>query len=464
MIRFFSGLCALIFCVSATMADISWVGGTSTDVFDESNWDLSGSSVTAIDENVNIADNVFIGSGPFANNPVIPDLGGQVRLQLDDGFTLSVDGGQIVYAGNDGVGGAPGTSNGPTVNVINGAHFQPFFVVNDVHVNVDSMSTAVFGGGGNPVNSGTAGMSTINLQPGARLEFLAETDTDFRAEHLSKILVNGAPAVEGTNLNVFANGAGSIVTAPGPRHYTVRGTATAPVIDGVIDAAWGHAIKAGNFELLREAGGTPDGENSSLAMMWDNDNLYLLFQSDYGGWNGPNGTINFSADNLNVLLDPNTDGEDNSPGGQDSYLLAFSQPSGASDAVTPFAEAHIDGNFGDQGGDWSKWGGTTIAQNNDANGGVAEVSIPWSEFNVADGGLSHPTAPSVGDEWYFNLGRISSDGSNLLPIFSHHSGQFFAERPMGVITFAPVPEPSSSVMVTLLGVGALSLRRRRRAA
>ena len=123
MQRFLFGLAAFFCLVSLPIAhaDVVWVGGTSDDVFDEANWDLTGSSVTLIDENVSIDDDVVIGGGPFANNPVIPDLGGQVRLQIGDGFLLTVEG-QINYAGNDGVGGAPGSTNGPTVNVVNGVH------------------------------------------------------------------------------------------------------------------------------------------------------------------------------------------------------------------------------------------------------------------------------------------------------------------------------------------------------
>ncbi len=221
MRKFLCGIAAVLSCASIATADISWVGGTSDDVFDESNWDLSGSSVTMIDENVSIADNVVIGAGPFANNPVIPDLAGQVRLQLDDGFSLTVEG-RIDYAGNDGVGGAPGTMNGPTVDVVNGGAFNPFFVVNDVTVNIDGSSSATFGGGGNPIN-----LSTLNLDLGAVVTFLAETPDAYIAEHLSKTFVLGDPAVEGVNLNIEAFGAaGSMITAvPEPASLALAGFA-----------------------------------------------------------------------------------------------------------------------------------------------------------------------------------------------------------------------------------------------
>ena len=117
--------------------------------------------------------------------------------------------------------------------------------------------------------------------------------------------------------------------------------------------------------------------------------------------------------------------------GQDSYLLAIAQPSGAADAVTPFAEAHVNGNFGDQGGDWSKFAGVSIAQSNDENGGLAEFAIPWSQFNVSDNGLDATAGPAVSDEWFFNVGRISSDGGNLLPIFNHPRRTVLRRTPHG---------------------------------
>ena len=49
---------------SIAQAEITWVGGTSTDIFDESNWDLSNSTVTVIDPNVTIADDARDWPGP----------------------------------------------------------------------------------------------------------------------------------------------------------------------------------------------------------------------------------------------------------------------------------------------------------------------------------------------------------------------------------------------------------------
>ena len=104
------------------------------------------------------------------------------------------------------------------MNVINGAEFNPFFVVYDVKVNIDGSSSATFGGGGNPIN-----LSTLDLTPGATLAFLAEDPTAYINEHLSKTFVNGSPAEVDVNITIASDGAsGSVITAiPEPSSVTL---------------------------------------------------------------------------------------------------------------------------------------------------------------------------------------------------------------------------------------------------
>ena len=62
------------------------------------------------------------------------------------------------------------------------------------------------------------------------------------------------------------------------RVYQANKASSAPTIDGAVDAVWDSAVSAGDFKLLR-TGGTTDGENSTVKVLWDDAALYLLFQS-----------------------------------------------------------------------------------------------------------------------------------------------------------------------------------------
>lgn len=188
----------------SSQAAIIWTGATNSDSFEDLNWDFAGSGVTAVDANVSIADNVTITGA----NVVIPDVAAQGRFQVGNGFTLTLDNATLGAANNDGAGGEP-SGTGIIVNVTNNSQFNPFFVVNNVAVDIDGTSSATFGGGGNPIN-----IATVNLTAGAFLAFNNETPAAFTTEHLSKVTVDGAPAVDGVNIMIEAfNGAsGSRVT------------------------------------------------------------------------------------------------------------------------------------------------------------------------------------------------------------------------------------------------------------
>ena len=190
---------------------ITWTSADGTDIFEESNWDLTNSNVEVINPNVSIEDDVFI----VDSTVEIPQLSAQQRFQVASGYTITVDNSTIRLTGgsNDGIGGPPGFRlpggpEGPTMNIINGSSYESYFIVNGVQMNVDATSTAVFGGGGNPVNG-----SAINLEPGSALTFLRETIDAFNAEHLSKITVGGDPAEEGINYTIESDGAeGCVIT------------------------------------------------------------------------------------------------------------------------------------------------------------------------------------------------------------------------------------------------------------
>ena len=190
----------------SSQAVVLWTGATSVDPFDDSNWDFTGSSVTSVNSNVSVDDDISVVGGSVE----IPNLPGQIRLQIGNGFSMTLDNSVmgLVAGGNDGVGGALG-GTGVNVNLVNGSEFNVFFIVNSVSLDIDSTSSATFGGGGVPIN-----ISTVEMTEGAILSFLAETPTAFRTEHLSKITVDGVAAEEGVNIQIdpFNGNLGSQIT------------------------------------------------------------------------------------------------------------------------------------------------------------------------------------------------------------------------------------------------------------
>lgn len=193
--------CLPLLCTaSLAAADVVWVGGQSDNAFDEANWDLSSSSVTQIDPNVPVLDNVLIQGAPA---PVDVHVAGiQQGLLVGDAFTLRIDGSQVFTSSNDGIGGEPGTGQGPTVHVQNGGDLATYFISNGVHLVIDATSSAHLWGPATPVNG-----ATIDITQGSLLAFPQETVADFLAEHLSKLTVNGNPAVPGSNVSVVSDGA-----------------------------------------------------------------------------------------------------------------------------------------------------------------------------------------------------------------------------------------------------------------
>lgn len=199
------------------------------------------------------------------------------------------------------------------------------------------------------------------------------------------------------------------------RNYNVNLTSTAPTIDGLISPGeWDNAATAaGTWGVLREAEGELDTDGNRFRMMWDANNLYVLYETNFNTFidpidkiGNPNPNLNFSEDNLNMYFDPNTDGGpnfvDNPEDNVDGYQFAFNQyhdPDGGSltstnanrQGVGIYTEAHANTPFGNQ----ANWGGSgatlvggeamqniVVSQRNGASGGVAEVVFPFANFNA----------------------------------------------------------------------------------
>lgn len=178
----------------AAHADVVWTGAVDGDIFNEANWDLTNSTVTVIDENVPIDDDIVIANAP---GPVtIAGVNAFPRFEIGDGFSMTIDNSTVIAPGFGGIGSSPGAI-GVELFAVNGAELTLQYIVNETTLQIDGTSTAKFKGGDNPIN-----LSYLDLFFGCNLEFTNETPAAYLAEHLVKTTVNGLPAVDGVNVAV----------------------------------------------------------------------------------------------------------------------------------------------------------------------------------------------------------------------------------------------------------------------
>ena len=232
--------------------------------------------------------------------------------------------------------------------------------------------------------------------------------------------------------------------------YEVIFNSSAPVLDGVRSPGeWDKASEAASdFKLLR-TGGTESSENIQFQLLWNDEGLYMITETDNTSWGDWGGNVDFGFDDYNIFIDPNADDESNE-GPFDGYQIAIWQTNGLisrfADELddqerTTFLEARHNGNFGNNAG-WAEPRELNWVSNHGDFGGVVELFIPWTDFNAdefGENGLYHPQAPEFDDVWYFNIAKIASSGA--LPTWNWTSGQFFAVRPHGEITFTGARVP-----------------------
>jgi hypothetical protein len=266
----------------------------------------------------------------------------------------------------------------------------------------------------------------------------------------------------------------------------------APKIDGVVDPGeWGFASSGGgNWGMLRLPDTALDQEKSRFRVMWDNSFVYFLIQSDKTTWSPASGNstpfvpgqqvqgISFGDDNINLYLDPNTDGESNfRPNNEvDGYQIAWNQREGTGSLGDDgngaqvfnntglFLETHINDPFGNQG-QWQGLRKSSFVQNHGSTGGVIEFALAWADIDApsaaqfpvlpADTGTAHPRPAANGERWIFNLARISTDPNNFLPIWSWHPAQSFAVAPHGTLEFIDGPGNPVINSITYTGFGFL---------
>ncbi|OGV38846.1 MAG: hypothetical protein A2020_13010 [Lentisphaerae bacterium GWF2_45_14] len=182
-------------------------------------------------------------------------------------------------------------------------------------------------------------------------------------------------------------------------------TAEAPVIDGKGgDECWKNAQ---TFYIDKE--GSEIKEKSSAKLLWDDKNLYILFQADAAdmekranGETAHDGRV-WMDDCFEIFIDPGLSGKD--------YVhFAGNSVGGLYDA------AHKDGL---RENSWES--GWSAIVNKDSNSWSAELVIPFSTLGLV---------PKAGDIWGFNACRenpASSEVSAWRPLESFHNPEMFGK-------------------------------------
>ncbi|MGB0775203.1 MAG: hypothetical protein ACPGUY_05120, partial [Akkermansiaceae bacterium] len=178
-------------------ATFEWIGnGDGISFYQEANWQVQGGGAVTgnpITFNVEIVDDlIFTG-----NNPNISS-----ELRMAASATLLNNGGTLVMTPGGGI-------KGGTITVNNSGTIQSDWV-NNATINL-SQATITLRGGGSPLSN-----STIACTGSAwSITFTNETSAAVQAEHLTKITINGQPAVLDTNCTLTPQGASGSILTPG---------------------------------------------------------------------------------------------------------------------------------------------------------------------------------------------------------------------------------------------------------
>ncbi|WP_435896078.1 PEP-CTERM sorting domain-containing protein [Oceaniferula spumae] len=216
------GLAVVATCATSQAA-LTWQG-TNNTFFQESNWVADGGGTPAantINPNANITastgglilfDNSLGGTSATG-------IGGSVYLGT--GNALQIGGGlSMITTSTNGIRHNNTTGTKTTASIIGGASGSFQFTL-DIDWSLDGGSVLTLRGGEVPLNNSTLDF----LDSDSILNLTNEDTAAFTSEHLSKITVNGAPAVIGVNLSVVSDGdTGVIVTViPEPSSAALLG-------------------------------------------------------------------------------------------------------------------------------------------------------------------------------------------------------------------------------------------------
>ncbi len=192
--------------------------------------------------------------------------------------------------------------------------------------------------------------------------------------------------------------AGCTCQAPGetrteiPVYHAVRASAP-PTLDGVLDdPVWQRAAVTEPF--VRTMTGEPGDPHTTARVAWDDDAIYVAFEvadeylrSDLSG-HDPH---LWEQDTVEIMADPDGDG-------RNYFELQLSPTEQVFD--TRYDSRRQPQPFGHVDWDSGLRGATTVNgrvnDDEDDEGYVAELAIPWSAFQH---GPTPADRPSAGDEW-----------------------------------------------------------------
>lgn len=218
-------LAILVLGVCSSQGAITWVGGSSTDFWDDANWNFTGSTYDAASFNplTPIADNILMANATGIT--VAVDQG----LRLANGFGLTLDLSNLFVDGTSANSGINGVDDDPAMNpstgvysyvyLRNGSFLNTQFTAIGMNINVDGTSHMQYRGSGDPIN-GQSERTIVNLAVGARLtlptqaEFMEQATTQN-----SDILVAGISfGLDSTVLSFSGAGpvTGTAVLVPEP--------------------------------------------------------------------------------------------------------------------------------------------------------------------------------------------------------------------------------------------------------
>lgn len=177
----------------------TWTGdGDGVSLYQEANWKYNGNPPSQIDPNVPITYNLLINNGTVGG-------GGFNGVLLLGGNILTINGGSLV--GNNEIATfSPSTAQKSTFNAFGGTIICPqlkdlnILVENDAQITLDD-NIDPFSGSTIDIDAGYIGIITLENISIANV----------RTNELSKITVNGAPAIENQNIYLSTSGNGTII-------------------------------------------------------------------------------------------------------------------------------------------------------------------------------------------------------------------------------------------------------------